>query len=97
MPEIDEGMIRITTTCEATIWRGFFGKNERGDHDECPNVIVVEVDDERDQWEKDHGYDPGEPAWLGPVGVECGACGSLLEWPQRWTEAEEGEECRGAR
>ena len=83
--------MKLYTECGATIWRGFFGKDEDGNHDECSNEIIVEVEDEREEWEADSD---GE-GWLGPVSVYCDKCGILLEWPQLWTEADDDEKERG--
>lgn len=83
--------MKLETECGATIWCGFFGKDEDGNHDECANTIVVEVEDERDEWELESS---GE-GWLGAVVVRCGACGILLEWPQLWYEVDNDEPERG--
>ena len=83
--------MKLYTECGAMIWCGFFGKDENGNHDECYNEIVVEVDDEREHWEQ---AEDGE-GWLGAVVVYCDACGILLEWPQLWTEVDDDEPEKG--
>lgn len=89
--------MKLYTECGATIWRGFFGKDEDGNHDECSNEIVVETDDERDEWEPASRFGhPDEEGWRGCVSVRCAACGTLLEWPQLWIEMDDDEPERGA-
>lgn len=94
--------MKLQTTCEATIWRGFFGKDEDGNHDECPQEIVVDMgdvhEDEVADWELVEPIvcDDQVRVWFSPVSVRCGSCDTLLEWPQQWTEAEDDAVVGGA-
>lgn len=83
--------IEIETECGATIWRGFFGKNARGDHDECHEVIREALEgtfrEARDVYgfRTPDGQVPEEDDEFHICySVRCSACGSLLEWPQLW-------------
>ena len=80
-----DDLIKITTDCASPVWQGWFTEP-----DECGNIIVVAVDDERDEWESD-----GDGGWFSPVVVQCEQCRCLLEWPQIWTLADDDAEERG--
>jgi hypothetical protein len=69
--------MKLSTTCEHTIWAGFFGINENGDQPECGEVIEIEVEEECVEVDR-HG--DVRPCFS----VECPNCHNDLEWPQIW-------------
>lgn len=90
--------LRVWTECGATIYLGLFGKDEDGNHDECDQRIVVDVDDtpeERAAWKRGADYQDDAPAWDGIVVVRCAGCRTLLEWPQRWEPCDDQGEPLG--
>ena len=71
--------------CGATIWCGFFGKDEDGNHDECVEQIEVDVNEE--DWEE--AKRDGEGRWI-YVYVKCPYC-RILHDEEVWAfEVEEG-------
>lgn len=85
--------LSIKTECGAAIVRGFFGKDEDGNHDDCAQIVHEELD-VGDLEEASEVYDfkpieddPG--GYFLCYGVQCPACGSMLEWPQRWELSED--------
>jgi hypothetical protein len=78
-------VIKLETECGATIWRGFFGKNANGDHDECYHVTTIEIEEEElAEWDR---ADDGKGYHI--YSVRCEGCGILMEWPQAWYVVEE--------
>lgn len=67
----------MRTTCGATIWSGFFGYNENGDHEECYCEIEEIVEEESVEFDE-HG--PIRPCYP----VDCPECGASIEGPQEW-------------
>jgi hypothetical protein len=61
--------VRAEFECGATIWCGFFGKDDDGNHDECVETIEVEVD----EYDWENARVDGDGRWV-YVNTRCPHC-----------------------